>query len=115
MLTFLFISAVVLLALVIGGLIAIPILAVGSLVWLVLLPIRLLFKGMFWLVGALLGMVLAPILMLVVGVVLVGALAAGIVSLLAPLLPIVLLALFVWAIYRLIAPRSGFSASGFGS
>ena len=115
MLTFLVLSALALMVFVIGGLIAIPILAVASIVWLVLLPFKLLFKLIFGMGGMLLGLLAAPFLMLIVGVVLVGALLAGVLALLAPLLPIALLAVFAWALYRLISRRSGYgsSASGF--
>ena len=116
MLTFLVISAFALMALVVGGLIAIPILAVTSLIWLVLLPFRLLFKLLFGIGGMLLGMLVAPVVMIVVGVVLFGALIAGILALLTPLLPILLLGAFGWALYRLVARRSDLpSSSRFGS
>ncbi len=115
MLTFLIICAFT--ALAVGGLVAIPIFAVVSLVWLVLLPFRLLFKMLFGLGGMLIGLVVAPFVMLILGVVLIGALVAGLLALLAPALPIVLFALFGWALYRVVSGRSHFpsSASGFRS
>ena len=114
MLTFLTICAFALAALVIGGLVAIPIFAVASLVWLVLLPFRLLFKLVFGLGGMLLGFVVAPFVMLIVGVALIGALIAALLALVAPLVPIVLLALFAWALYRLVSRHSDFPSSDSG-
>jgi hypothetical protein len=111
MLTLLVIGSIVLMAVAIGGLIAIPIMLISSLIWLVMLPFKLLFKLIFGLGGMLLGMLVAPIAMVIVGVVLVGAVVVGILALLAPLLPIVLLAVFGWALYRLLAGRSGYSSA----
>jgi hypothetical protein len=96
------------LALAFAGVVAIPFLVMGALFWLITLPLRILFKligglfGMvFGLLGGLLGLIIAPIVMVVVVVALVVAFLSAVVSLLAPLLPVALLGLLVWAIYRL--------------
>ena len=89
-----------------------PLLLIGAVIWLVLLPIRLLFhlpvglvggffSLLFGLAGALLGIVLVPVVLLVVGVALVGAFFAAALALLTPLIPIVLLGLLGWGVYRL--------------
>ena len=115
MLTFLLFSAFAVVAFGFAGVFALPFLIIGGVIWLVLLPIRLLFGlvfgGLFRLVfgigGALLGLVLAPLVMVVVGVALVGAFVAALFALLAPLIPIVLLALLGWGIYRIASrPRA---------
>ena len=68
--------------------------------WAILLPLRLLFKLTFGLGGLVIGAVLAPVLILLVVAAVVVALVAAILSALLPLLPIVLLGLVGWAIYR---------------
>jgi len=95
------------LALVFAGAIAIPFIVIGAVFWLVTFPIRLLFKliggifGMvFGLIGGLLGLVIGPIIAVVVAVALIGAFLSAVLSLLAPLLPVALLGLLVWAVYR---------------
>jgi hypothetical protein len=95
------------LALALAGVVAIPFIVIGGVIWLITFPLRLLFKlvggilGMvFGLLGGLLGLVIAPVVMLVVVIAIVGALLTAMVSLLAPLLPVALLGLLVWAIYR---------------
>ena len=74
---------------------------VGGFIWLVLLPLRILFKLIFGLVGGLIGLLVAPIIMLVVGVALVGAFFAAALALLTPLIPLALLFLLGWGLYRL--------------
>ena len=74
MLTFLLGTALVLAALGLGT-VALPVLVIGAVIWVVLLPIRLVF-----------GLVIA----------LLGAL----ISLITPLIPVALLALLGWGIYR---------------
>jgi len=114
MLTFLFLSLFALAAFGFAGVFALPLIAIGAVIWLVTLPFRLLFGfvfgGLFRLViaigGALLGIVLAPIIMVVVAVALVGALIAGLLALLAPLIPVVLLLLLGWGIYKVSRPRA---------
>jgi hypothetical protein len=95
------------LALAFVGAAAIPFILIGALFWLITFPLRLLFKliggilGMvFGLLGGLLGLIIGPIVMVVVVVALIGALLAALLSLLAPLLPVALLGLLVWAVYR---------------
>jgi hypothetical protein len=102
---FLIISA---LALAFAGVMAIPFIVIGAVLWLITFPLRLLFKliggilGMvFGLLGGLLGLIIAPIVMVVVVVALIGAFLTAVVSLFAPLLPVALLGLLVWAVYRL--------------
>jgi hypothetical protein len=104
MVAFIVLSA---LALAFAGAVAIPFIVVGAAIWLITFPIRLLFKliggilGMvFGLVGGLLGLIIAPIVMVVVVIALIGALLSAVLSLLAPLLPVALLGLLVWAVYR---------------
>lgn len=74
--------------------------------WLVTLPFRILFRIVFGLGGGLLRLLLAPIIFLVFGVVLVALMIAAVLALLAPLIPVALLGLVVWAIYRLTTHRS---------
>lgn len=104
MIAFIVLSA---LALAFAGAVAIPFIVIGGLFWLITFPLRLLFKliggilGMvFGLLGGLFGLIIGPIVMLVVAVALIGAFLSAVVSLLAPLLPIALLGLLVWAVYR---------------
>jgi hypothetical protein len=91
-------------ALVLAAGIGFAVLAVMKLVfWLVFLPVRLFFKLLFlpflllkWLFIGVFGLVLAPILLLVMG-------AAGLVLVavfFVPLIPIVLLAIGIWAVFR---------------
>jgi hypothetical protein len=86
---------------------------VKILFWAVLFPIRLAFKLIFGLVGLTLGAVLLPFVLLVAGIALVGALVAALIALVTPLLPVILLGLVGWAIYR-VSNRSsvrGFAGS----
>ena len=114
MLTVLLLSLFALAAFGFAGVFAIPLIAIGVVIWLVTLPFRLLlgfvFGGLFRLVfaigGALLGIVLAPIIVVVVAAALVGALIAGLLALLAPLIPVVLLLLLGWGIYKVSRPRA---------
>ena len=104
MVGFLILSA---LGLAFAGAVAIPFILLGAVIWIVTFPIRLLFKliggifGMvFGLLGGLLGLIIGPIIAIVVAVALIGAFLSAVLSLLAPLLPVALLGLLVWAIYR---------------
>jgi hypothetical protein len=107
MVTFLLVSALIL-AFLGFGFLAVPLLVVGGIFWLVTLPIRLmfgfvfggLFRVFFGVLGALLGLILAPLVLVVVGVALVGAFVAALIALLTPLIPVVLLLLLGWGIYR---------------
>ena len=104
MIAFIVLSA---LALAFAGAIAIPFIVIGAVFWLITFPLRLLFKliggilGMvFGLLGGLIGLIIGPIVMLVVVIAVIGALLSTLVSLVAPLLPVALLGLLVWAVYR---------------
>ena len=104
MVAFLIVSA---LALFFAGAVAIPFIVIGAAIWLITFPIRLLFKliggilGMvFGLLGGLLGLIIGPIVAVVVAVALIGAFLSAVLSLVAPLLPVALLGLLVWAVYR---------------
>lgn len=112
MLTFLFITALVL-AVAGLGVFAVPFLVIGALIWLVMLPFKLLFgfvfgrlfRLVFGVLGAVLGLILAPIVMVVVGLAVAGAFLAAVVALLAPLIPVALLLLLGWGIFRLARPK----------
>src|SRR5687767_1655517 len=112
MLTGLFVGAILLLVMGVGGAFVLPFLIVGALIWLVVLPFRILFHVVFGLVGgffgliagiggALLGVLLVPLVLLVVGVALVGAFLAVLLAFLTPLVPVFLLVLLGWGVYRL--------------
>jgi hypothetical protein len=75
-------------------------LALKAVFWLVLFPVRLVFRIVFGALGLLLGALALPVL--IVAGLLVGAVAvvAGLIALLLPLVPFVLLALVGWAIYK---------------
>lgn len=81
--------------------------------WAVLFPVRLAFKLTFGLVGLTLGALLMPFVLLLAGIAVVGALVAALIALITPLLPVVLLCLVGWAIYRVSARSSvrGFAGS----
>jgi hypothetical protein len=75
-------------------------LVLKTILWIVLFPVRVILKLVFWIVGAGLGLLVLPVVLLVAAVAIVGALIAAILSLLAPLLPIAIVALVGWGIYR---------------
>lgn len=82
---------------------------IGFLFKLVFLPFRLFFfllggafRLVFGLLGGLLGLIVGPVLLVVLALAFVGALIVGIFSLLAPIIPMILLGLLVWAIYRVV-------------
>jgi hypothetical protein len=120
MLTFLFLCAM---GLAFAALIAIPALLFGFFIWVITLPFRLffglffglfglvfglifgIFRVVFGIIGGILGLVLAPIGLLVLGGLLISGVVVGLLSLLAPLVPVALLALLVWAIYRIGSSR----------
>lgn len=82
---------------------------VKALVMLVLLPIKLVGFGLRLLlfpVKLLLGLLFLPILVIGGGIALVGLILAGIASLLAPLVPLVLLAVVVWVLVKLFSRPS---------
>ena len=94
------------LALAFAGAVAIPFILLGAFIWLITFPIRLLFKliggifGMvFGLLGGLIGLVIGPIIAIEAALN-IGAFLSAVLSLLAPLLPVALLGLLVWAVYR---------------
>jgi hypothetical protein len=117
MLTFLLLSLFAFVAFGLTGALALPLLAIAAVVWLVTLPFRLLFGlvfgvlgGLFRLVfgigGALIGIILFPLVIVVAGIALVGAFVAAMLALLTPLIPVVLLALLGWGMYRASRPRT---------
>ena len=74
--------------------------------WLVTLPFRILFRIVFGLGGGLLRLLLAPVMFLMFGVVLFAVLIAAVLAILAPLIPVALLGLAAWAVYRMTTRRS---------
>lgn len=70
------------------------------LLWTVFFPIRIILKLVFGIIGFGLAALLLPIILVVAGIAVVGALIAAVFALLAPLLPVLLLGLVGWAIYR---------------
>ena len=91
MLKFLFFSALVLAAVTVGAPILIPLLIVFSLIWLITLPIRLVFgltgvvmKLIFGIIGAVFGVLFAPF---------------------------VLLFMILWGIVRLLTPRRRYTTA----
>ena len=82
--------------------------AVKVLLWLVLLPFKILFKVVFGLGWLILGAIAAPLLLLMVGVAVLVAVIGALLAIVLPLLPIVLLAAVAWAIFRG-ATRTGLS------
>jgi len=114
MLTFLLVAALGL-ALVGGTAIALPFLVIGGVIWLVLLPIRLaldltfglvggVLRLLFGLLGAVIGVLFAPLGLImgliVAAVALVMGVFAALISLITPLIPVALLLLLGWGIYR---------------
>ena len=77
---------------------------VGTLVhvafWLVTLPFRIVFRLVFGLGGLFLGLLFSPVIAVVAVIGLVVALLGAVFSLLTPLLPLLLLGGFGWAIIR---------------
>jgi len=96
------------LALLTVGAAALPFIVIGAAIWLILIPIRLLFRlagvilGMaLGLIGGVLGLIIGPIVAVIAAIVVIGAVLAAALPLVAPLLPVALLGLLVWAVYRL--------------
>jgi hypothetical protein len=102
MLTFLVLSSLAAMAFVMG---AVGLL-VGGIVWLVLFPVRLLFKLVFGVAGVLLGLLLVPILGIVAAIVAVAVLAAVAIAALVPLLPILALGFVGWALFKAVTRRT---------
>lgn len=102
MLTFLVLSSLAAMAFVMG---AVGLL-VGGIIWLVLFPIRLLFRLVFGVAGLFLGLLLVPILGVVAAVVVVALLAAVAIAALVPLLPLLALLLIGWAFYKAVTRRT---------
>ena len=75
------------------------------LLWAILFPIRLVLKLVFGIVGFGLAAVLLPIIVIIGGIAVVGALVAALFEVIAPLLPVLLLGLLGWAIYRASSSR----------
>jgi hypothetical protein len=80
-------------------LIVVAVLAFG---WLVTFPIRLAFRLVFGILGVILRLVFSPLILLVVGCV---AVAAFVLGALAHIVPLLLVGLGVWAVYRLVSGR----------
>jgi hypothetical protein len=68
--------------------------------WLVFLPFRVLFKLVFGIGGLLIGVLAAPIVLLLVAIGVIVAVLAALAAIVLPLLPVILLGLGGWAIYR---------------
>jgi hypothetical protein len=100
-----------------------PLLLIVAVIWLITLPFRLLFwvlfgaiglvfslvfgalRLVFSIIGGVLGLLFAPVV-LVLGIVGLGiAMLVWLVSALAPLVPLILVGLLVWGVYRLVAQR----------
>jgi hypothetical protein len=113
MLAALFFSSLLFVAVMIG-VVAVPVLVVGTVVWLIILPFKLLFGGLLRLIfgvgGALLGLLIGPLVMAIVGVALMGAFVAALLALLVPLVPVVLLVLLGWGVVK--AASRGPQATG---
>ena len=81
--------------------------AVLAVAWFLTIPIRFAFRLVFGLIFGLLGLifriVFSPIILLAVGFCMVVALILGVVT---HLLPLILLGLAIWAIYRFAAGRT---------
>jgi hypothetical protein len=123
MFTIMTLAGFVVMLMVFAVVIAIPALLLGGLIWLITLPFRLffgligmvfglvfgligiVFRVVFGIIGGVLGLLFAPVILTILGVLLVGALIVGLISLLAPLVPVLLLALLGWAIYRISTRR----------
>jgi hypothetical protein len=73
---------------------------VKTILWLVFLPIRFLFKLIFWTLGAGFAAIVLPILLVGALVVVIGGVIAALFAMIVPLLPVILVALVGWAIYR---------------
>lgn len=89
----------------VAGFVLLAILAVVGLVlkvllWTVLFPLRLAFKLLFGLLGVALAVIAAPIAMFGGALLVIGIAAAGFFALILPLVPVLLVALAGWAIYR---------------
>ena len=80
-------------------LIVLVVLAFG---WAITFPIRLAFRLVFGLVGVLLRILFSPLILVVIGFIAVAALVLGA---LAHLVPLLLLGLGVWFVYRLVCGR----------
>lgn len=68
--------------------------------WVVFFPIRLLLKLIGWVLGAGVAVLLLPFILLVAVVAIAGAILMAVLSILGPLLPVAVVALVGWAIYR---------------
>jgi hypothetical protein len=98
--TLLALSAFAVAACFIFAILALVGLVLKTVLWIVFFPIRFLLKLVFWILSIGLGVLLLPVVLVVAGIALIGAILAAIFSLLAPLLPIGIVALVGWGIYR---------------
>ena len=113
MLTFLIVAGIAVIVLVVAGL-AIAGTLLAMVCWVVLLPIRMLFRMTVDPLGGFFGVILLPLLLLAVGVIVVGALVAAVIGAIIPsLLPLAAVALIGWAIYKG-ATRNRSRSSDFG-
>jgi hypothetical protein len=80
--------------------------------WIVFFPIRILFKLVFGVLGAAFGLLILPIVLVIAAVAIIGGIIVALLSFLAPLLPVAIVALVGWAIYRASTrgPSRGFAA-----
>jgi|RhiMethySRZTD1v2_1073278.scaffolds.fasta_scaffold26374_3 hypothetical protein len=109
MLTLLIFSALAVAAVAIGSAVFLPLMVIGGVLWLITLPLRLAFGvvgGVFRLIVGLLGAIFGAIgwlmglLLLPLAILFAGAAIAGGVG----VVPVALVGLIVWAIYRLVRP-----------
>jgi hypothetical protein len=103
---FLVLAIVALVGICVLAAIAIIGLVLKVLFWIVLFPIRLVLKLTFGLLGVALGAVLLPIVLVIAGIAILGAVLTALFAIVAPLLPVLLLALVGWAIYRASSRRT---------
>jgi hypothetical protein len=78
------------------------VLAVLAFGWAVTFPIRLAFRLVFGLVGLILRLVFSPLILLVIGF---FAVVAFVLGALAHIVPLLLVGLGVWVVYRLFSAR----------
>jgi hypothetical protein len=98
--TLIALSAITVAACFVFAILALVGLVLKTVLWIVFFPIRFLLKLVFWILGVGLGVLILPLVLIVGGIAIVGAILAAILSLLAPLLPIAIVALVGWGIYR---------------
>ncbi|MFP5380308.1 MAG: hypothetical protein ACLGHP_11280, partial [Vicinamibacteria bacterium] len=107
MIEFFALATLAMVGLAVAALIGVVLFAIKAVVWLVLLPFRILFKVLtfgaglaFGAVGLVAGLALLPVVLAVVAVIAIVAVVGAILSLLLPAIPFILLGLVVWALMR---------------